>query len=613
MKRICIIRIEECGAPEGSRNDWFQKYAIYLFHQGLALEKVEEKARQANKKSQAPLSDSEFNQIIRGTYCRYKDQFQTSDSQHEQYDEEDLLNIVKDQLPLLDFPIDILPKPFVDCVESYVKSLQVDESAIVSSMFSVLSSAIGNSVSIEPKSDWQVKPFIWFIHLSPSGTGKTPAQNAILAPLRTLQHQESLKYEQELSDYKLELQLKKSEKQPFHLEEPKFLSLISSDTTIEALAVALKLNMRGVLIYRDEISGFIQGLNQYKKQGNDRQHILELYDCNFWKIDRKSGVTIIPNPGAGILGGIQNMVMPKVFSDDSFSDGLLARFLYVVSEVRSKKYNTMPTSKAAIALWYQLVNFAYDIPLNLNEDQSINPFAITFTDSAHRFLGNFYDHFNGMMPFLNDRQQTFIPKLITYTVKLAGILHIINCFFTKEPITTPIPKSTIVKSIRLTYFYAGQMVKCVELYDNDEDASKDSKQTTKVSEYERRLIRGLYHLNPQVRSGLLPLNVIREEINKGLPKNLQIKATQSKRIGQLLRKFNLETRPGTNGMTCLIWDDTAIEKLFSTMPDLNTKPGIDVDFLESESGIESQEKDPDNIDLSLSDITIIPSGESGQS
>ena len=51
--------------------------------------------------------------------------------------------------------------------------------------------------------------------------------------------------------------------------------IVVSDITVEALAVILKSNSRGLLLFCDELAGFIKNLNRYNKGGGDEQGLFK--------------------------------------------------------------------------------------------------------------------------------------------------------------------------------------------------------------------------------------------------------------------------------------------------------------------------------------------------
>jgi hypothetical protein len=117
---------------------------------------------------------------------------------------------------------------------------------------------------------------------------------------------------------------------PTKPERPKRRRAIVSDATIEALALILADNERGVLGSFDELTGLFGSFDAYKdtKAGKDRSTWLELWNGGSRTIDRVNrGVgQHVPNWSASVLGGIQPAKMQELARRLS-TDGLLQRFL----------------------------------------------------------------------------------------------------------------------------------------------------------------------------------------------------------------------------------------------------------------------------------------------
>ncbi|MGM0806469.1 MAG: DUF3987 domain-containing protein [Bacillota bacterium] len=56
--------------------------------------------------------------------------------------------------------------------------------------------------------------------------------------------------------------------------EPQGQQLVTSDATWEALAEILENNPRGIMFHRDELSGWVKGMDQYRAKGADRQDLI---------------------------------------------------------------------------------------------------------------------------------------------------------------------------------------------------------------------------------------------------------------------------------------------------------------------------------------------------
>lgn len=151
-----------------------------------------------------------------------------------------------------------------------------------------------------------------------SGTLKSPALELALCPLRHRQHVAMKQHTQEVEGYKAdvlryEIDLtawKKSKGRGLPPTEPRVPVLRRcwcDDTTIEALAVLLSENWRGLLLVRDELAGWLGGFDRYSQgKGGDVAKWLEMHGGRSIMVDLKTGnarTIYVPHAAMSITGG----------------------------------------------------------------------------------------------------------------------------------------------------------------------------------------------------------------------------------------------------------------------------------------------------------------------
>lgn len=229
-------------------------------------------------------------------------------------------------VPALD-PL-LLPEPLrlyaADC--AYRMQCPIDFVAIP--LLVVFSSLIGAGCAIRPKclDPWPVIPNLWGGIIGPPSVLKSGALNEAMAPLGFLETAEDKKYEtalqeKEIDDLendirrdKLKSELKEAVKSEdegkigfcktalLQLESHKkpicCRRFKTNDTTIEKLAEIQKENPRGLLVFRDELVGFLASFDKNGREG-DRSFYLEGWNGHSSspvKTDRISRGTISSNP-----------------------------------------------------------------------------------------------------------------------------------------------------------------------------------------------------------------------------------------------------------------------------------------------------------------------------
>jgi hypothetical protein len=162
------------------------------------------------------------------------------------------------------------------------------------SCIAMAGAAIGRKIGLRPKraDDWTVVCNQWAKLVGRSGFMKSPALQAALAPLRKMQADAFRDYERAATDYELQtrmgkLRLEEAEKrarqcikdgnelaaqsiltsaQDEQQAQPTTRRFIVIDSTVEALAETLEENPNGVLVYRDELSGWLRSLDKEGQQ-----------------------------------------------------------------------------------------------------------------------------------------------------------------------------------------------------------------------------------------------------------------------------------------------------------------------------------------------------------
>ncbi len=504
-------------------------------------------------------------------------------------------------IPTITFPLHIFPKELLKLINEVSLSVQVNTEMVAGTVLPIISSAIGNTIRISTKSDWQEPPYIWLIIIDESGSGKSPLVNTLCRHTKQLQSLASMEYIKELDIY--EKKLKESRKtnksnkvkeidlvlspgtgdMNDRIKKPKMRHYFVQDFTVEALGDVFSNDPRGTLVYRDELAGLILGMDQYKKnKGNDRQHILELWDAREWKIDRKTEKKFIPNTGVGLLGGIQTKKLPDIFNLEAFDDGLFPRFLPLNAENKPSKFNRHTISTESLNWWKELLDWCYSKKVTFDSNGYINTEILKYSDEAVDTFEEFYNKYKEYEVLTSGKLRAFIPKLIAYSIRIAGVLHVIESFVNDKPIDGPINKDTVTNAIELTKFFAGQVVKVLKLYDKSGEM---------LNEQQKRLIEVLHKLEDKVKNGRLLFSIITEMFNKELPEQLQI--DNNKVIGSMLRDgLDLSTER-RGGRYYLVWELDKIKKLL-----LKTSP------IRPESPTNSA-KNKDIVNLENEDVEII--------
>jgi putative DNA primase/helicase len=241
------------------------------------------------------------------------------------------------------FPVDCMPEACRDLIRESAAAIGCPPEFIGLPMLAVLGSAIGNSRVVVLKGGWEEGAAIYAAVVAEPGEKKTPATKVAIEPavkiqaaLRDKYRQDAEEYEHEKREYaKHERELKKmGEAPPRPPDAPHMERAVVEDVTVEALATVLEGTPRGVLALRDELSGWVRSMDQYKQggRGADRQYWLSAWSNAYTSVDRKgrAEALIIKRPFVCVYGSIQPGILEEL--SDGREDGLLDRFLLAYPE-----------------------------------------------------------------------------------------------------------------------------------------------------------------------------------------------------------------------------------------------------------------------------------------
>ncbi|MDF0603919.1 DUF3987 domain-containing protein, partial [Psychromarinibacter sp. C21-152] len=244
--------------------------------------------------------------------------------------------------------------PWSDWIRTASEAKGAHPDYVALSLLVTASAAIGNARWAVPWDGWKEPPVLWGALIGNPSAGKSPALDAVLDPVRDIERDLAETYKTERAEWDAKSEMAamvhsawKSEAKAAITEgdtppekpadadpgpAPVRDRIRIADATTEKVADLLSSTWRGLLLCRDELSGWIGGMDRYNG-GGDRPFWLEAYGGRAYCIDRKSS----PDPitvehlTIAVIGSTQPDKLESLLvkADD---DGLLARFLTVYPE-----------------------------------------------------------------------------------------------------------------------------------------------------------------------------------------------------------------------------------------------------------------------------------------
>ncbi len=316
----------------------------------------------------------------------------------------DITLATEDTLPPPALPLHIFPEPWRRWIATAAEGAGAPLDYVACALLAVVGATIGNARWGSPWPGWSHPPVVNFACIGNPSAGKSPAINATTAPLADLAAALNADWEDRLREYRTERQIAKERRARWEAEvkeavkqgllpppepkdarepdRPRKRRICSSDPTIEAARDLSAANARGLLLYRDELPGWIGSMDRYTNgAGGDRAFWLQAYDGGRWTADRvKDGDdgADIPHLTWGVVGGIQpdRMASLLMTGDD---DGLASRFIYCWP-AQPRDVPPRPAGRLPFALMPELRRLR---ELPMPEDE---PVILPFTDDAVAML-----------------------------------------------------------------------------------------------------------------------------------------------------------------------------------------------------------------------------------
>ena len=338
---------EISNAPQGQRNDTLYKRSISLIaramRENLNMAEIKENIIDA-----AMLSGLSKEEAIKTFDNALKF---VEENCHTTADSEPDMDILKTKILL---PAPKLNTKIFKGLENWVTQTAENTNAPVDYVaFSLLAGAagiIGLSRTISTQTDWVQHCAIWLGIVGDPSSGKSPAIKPIRDILNIIEKKRKPYYLKAYREWEGAYILAEQKEKEWHRkikknpkdnlsrpddailpEQPSPYHLLYGDTTQESIAEELGRNVKGALVLRDELSGWIESMNRYSSGHSEKSFWLETFSGGKFIINRvKFGTDRheIEDLMASVFGTIQpKKLIQTVFKDSG--DGFLARFLWV--------------------------------------------------------------------------------------------------------------------------------------------------------------------------------------------------------------------------------------------------------------------------------------------
>ena len=349
--------------------------------------------------------------------------------------------------PYRPFPLETLPEPVRGYVLAGAKSIGCEAAFVAMPMLAGLASASGATTRIRLKRGWSEPSVLWMATVAESGSQKTPAQNAALQPLRRMQavHFEKYperfqKYEEQLAIYEAEkrrwMGRRKSKKEdagdpPVKPKPPHLPRYLCCDITLEALAVLLDENPRGVLLDIDELKAWLGSFDKYRAsdKGGDVARWLSIYSAGHILVDRRTGdrkTIFVKHAAISIAGSIQPWILRQALGNEHVENGLAARLLLATPPRRQRHWNEASIHESAVREVERVYERLLELPFGLDRKELPAPVELELTPEAKALWIEFYDEHARQHLELTGPLSAAWSKLEAIPARLALVHHLVR-------------------------------------------------------------------------------------------------------------------------------------------------------------------------------------------
>jgi hypothetical protein len=365
------------------------------------------------------------------------------------------------QLEWQDFPLGTLPDAVRRYAKAHSEAMCVDPAMIAVPSLSVMASAIGNSRRVQIKSNWIEPPTVWTCLISPSGALKSPSMEKALSP--------AYAEERRLKD-EWEHKVKRWEEKPEDERDskPSRDRRLANDATVESVALLHDDNPRGLLLYRDELAGWLGSFNQYNRGDSDLQKWIELYESRPIQIDRKSSdrpAIYVEDPAVSVTGTIQPDVLEDRLESLHFQSGFAARLLMCEPPERPRRFNDAGVTDEARKSYRDLVSSLYEMDTPAQgESEGSAPHELKMGGTAREVYGEFFDDNQRLLEKLQSGPlRAVVAKIEAVAARFALIFQL-----AESPTSEEIERDAMIAGTTLARWFRQEVARIYQLHGFDE-------------------------------------------------------------------------------------------------------------------------------------------------
>lgn len=352
------------------------------------------------------------------------------------------------ELPVVEpFSDQLLPPSLGPWVDDMAELMQVPPDAPAAIAVVCLAGSVNRRASIQPKAkdtSWIVIPNLWGGVVLPPGFLKSPVLRTMTKPLTRIEAEWRRNFELEMNRYERELvraeiqesfwreeckrAIKKGMAEPTppadKPQKPVQRRLVLCDSTYESLQEKMRDNLPGVLVVRDELTGWLSGLEREGRQG-EREFFLTAWNGDSpYTIDRIGRGSIhVEHCCLSFIGGIQparlRSYLVDALEDGPANDGLMQRFQLLVWPDTSGDWKLVDRPPDGVA-----EATAAKVFETLTELEAANPRQLRFSPDAQELFYEWLDELEHKL-----RGNDLHPAMVAHLSKYRSLMPSLALLF----------------------------------------------------------------------------------------------------------------------------------------------------------------------------------------
>jgi Protein of unknown function (DUF3987) len=307
-----------------------------------------------------------------------------------------------------EFPITAFPLEIQKLIVGLAETMTASVDLVGGSVLAVAGSAIGQSVNISLSRTWTESPQLYLALVGLTAVKKTPPLKWLVKPLSDIDRDMQEVHKRELKAW--------TDRDPdARGSKPTCGRIVVQDITTESLAVIHSENPRGLLTYRDELTGWIRSFNQYKGKGADRQFWLSNASGSPLQVDREGGreAFSVGHPLINVCGGLTPDNLGILIRDDldgrkehQVDDGFLDRLVFAYpDEFPAQVWTEKELDAESEDLWPEVVRHLWQRTM-VHDSGRVRPYLVKFAQEAKAEFVRWHDahmaEVNPEFPALNE-------------------------------------------------------------------------------------------------------------------------------------------------------------------------------------------------------------------